>query len=293
MAIKKLPSTGDAPRSTGVPASLAAGGTADSAGFPWQGRTFDHHDTSFSSDQGDAPEEFRQAVRSLRLAAEAVDEKAYSQSEALLNLASAHSAALMALSKSRVLVPLLAEAGDFGLTPEGRTVEKSQELSIVTVAAPDGRRVMPVFTSVETMMTWSVTARPIPVPAPQVALAAAQEATDLIIVDPASPDLEFGVRRTQLEALALAQPTTPAWADQQVLNAFRNSLAGQSSVEHVELQPADPSARLITPETSVVIVLRPGLDRDEVDLLMKTAQQKWATDSTIANRVDSLRVIIR
>ena len=52
MAIKRLPSTGDAPRTTGVPESLVSGGSSDSAGFPWAGRTFDHHETAFADDDG-------------------------------------------------------------------------------------------------------------------------------------------------------------------------------------------------------------------------------------------------
>src|SRR5690606_25064970 len=127
------------------------------------------------------------------------------------------------------------EAGDFGVTHEGKLVEKTQELSIVTLAAPDGRRVMPAFTSVETMRTWNPEARPIPVPGPQVAVAAAQEGTDLVIIDPGTPEREFGVRRTQLEAMALGVHTVPAWADEVVAEAFRASIESDPRVLAVEL----------------------------------------------------------
>ena len=68
MAIKRLPATGDAPRSTGVPESLVPGGAADSAGFPWEGRTFDHHGTAFADDDGSTPPELRAAVERVRAA---------------------------------------------------------------------------------------------------------------------------------------------------------------------------------------------------------------------------------
>ena len=287
MAIKRLPSTGDAPRATGVPESLVPGGQVDSAGFPWAGRSFDHHGTEFADDDGATPPGFAAAVAPVR---ETARRAAGGGGELFAVLADAHAEAILALSACRVLIPLLAEAGDTGLTPEGRVVEKSQELSIVTVAAPDGRRVMPVFSSVEAMRAWNPEARPIPVPGPQAALAAAQEQTDLIIVDPGTPDREFGVRRTQLEAMALGERVLPAWADPEVIAAFRASVAEDPRIARIALVPGDPEARLLAPETDVVLGLVPGLDRAALQELVVAAQQRWAADAIIAARVDSLRV---
>ncbi|WP_449283627.1 SseB family protein [Leucobacter sp.] len=287
MAIKRLPSTGDAPRSTGVPESLVPGGAADSAGFPWAGRSFDHHGTAFADDDGATPRAFAAAVAAVREAALQADRE---DAERLRRLADAHAEAIRALSGCRVLIPLLAEAGDTGITPEGRAVEKSQELSIVTVAGPDGRRVMPVFSSVETMRSWNPEARPIPVPGPQAALAAAQEQTDLIIVDPGTPEREFGVRRTQLEAMALGARVLPAWADPAVIAAFDASVAEDHRVARIALAPGDPEARLLAPETEVILRLVPGLGREGLQELVAAAQQRWAADAIIAARVDSLRL---
>lgn len=286
MAIKKLPSTGDAPRSTGVPESLVAGGPADSAGFPWEGRTFEHHGTDFADDDGETPDELRTAVSAVREVAGAVA-RGDADPDAL---AEANADAILALSRVRVLIPLLAEAGDTGITPDGRTVEKSQELSIVTIAAPDGRRVMPVFSSVTAMRAWHADARPIPVPGPQAALAAAQEETDLIIVDPGSPEREFGVRRTQLRAVALGERCLPAWADPAVIEAFRASTARDPRVVEVLLVPGDPEARLLAPETDVVLRIASGLARDELQEVVTGLQQRWAASDLIAERVDSLRI---
>ena len=283
MAIERLPSTGDAPRSTGVPASLVPGGAEDSAGFPWAGRDFDHHGTAFADDDGATPPEWLAAVAAVR-EAQGADPAA---------LADAHAAALGALSRCRVLIPLLAEAGDIGLTPEGRTVEKTQELSIVTVKGPDGRRALPVFSSVDAMRNWNPEARPIPVPGPQAALAAAQDGTELIIVDPATPELEFGVRRTQLAAVALAARVVPAWADPEVRAEFDASVAGEDRIAGVELTPGDPEARLLAPEVTATLTVRPGLDREALEELLAQTQRRWAASELIAERVDSLRVAIR
>ncbi len=293
MAIKKLPSTGDAPRSTGVPASLVAGGAADSAGFPWRGRNFDHHETAFAGDDGATPEALRLAIARLRESAKQYRKGSAPSPEARDALAAAHSDALLALSASRVLIPLLAEAGDLGVTPEGRTVEKTQELSIVTVAAPDGRRVMPVFSGVAAMRAWNAEARPIPVPMPQAALAAAQEQTDLIIVDPGTPLAELGVRRTQLEAVALGAVALPAWADAEVITAFRVSASDDPRVRGVEIAPADPEARLLEAEVAVMVSLRPGLEQHDLTALLTELQQRWAASEVIAGRVDSLKLVLR
>lgn len=294
MAIKRLPSTGDVPRSTGVPESLVPGGEVDSGGYPWAGRTFDHHETAFAGDDGLTPEAMRLAVAAMKSDAAAFRAAALGgQAEALDKLASSHLAVMRAIATSRFLIPLLTEAGDIGVTPEGRAVEKTQELSIVTVAGPDGRRVMPAFSSVEAMHRWNPDARPIPVPGPQLAVAAAQEETDLIVIDAGSPDRECGVRRTALRGVALADPELPAWADANVRAAFAAALSGESRVEAVALMPGDPEGRLLDPELEVHLLLTSGLDRDALADLLAGLQHRFASSAMIADRVDSMRIVPR
>lgn len=292
MAIKKLPSTGDVPRTTGVPESLIPGGAVDSAGFPWEGRTFDHHGTAFDGDAGDTPEAVERAVETLREAAERANQ-ATSAAEywaAVESIAQAHGNIITVLGTTRVLVPMLTEAGDLGVTPEGKTVEKTQELSIVTVAAPDGRRVLPVFSSVEKLAHWNEDARPIPVPATQAALAAVQEETDLLILDAMTPEAEYGVRRPALRALALGERYVPGWADEEVLAAFRAAVAKEPNVVALWLSPGDPTGRLLAPEVAVNLQLAAGLDRTELSSVLERAQAGWAASDVIAERVDSMSV---
>ena len=152
---------------------------------------------------------------------------------------------------------------------------------------------MPVFSSVETLRRWNPEARPIPVPGPQAALAAAQEGTELLIIDAASPELEFGVRRTQLQAVALDAESVPPWVDPEVARVFDASIAGNPRAVGIELAPGDPEARLVAAETVAVLRVVPGLDRASLDALLLPIQQRWAASETIAERVDSLRVAIR
>jgi len=250
-----------------------AGGAADSAGFPWAGRTFDHHDTAFADDDGLADPALVAAV-------------------AALTEGGSQAAVVDALRSARLLIPLVAEAGDVGVTDEGRTVDKTQELSIVTVAGPDGRSVMPAFTSVETMRAWDADARPVPVESRRVAMAAASEDTQLVVLDPTSPT-EFVLRRPAVWAIGQDVPWTPCYEDPVVARAFADSVAGEPAVARVELSAGDPLGRFAGPELTVGLALHPGLDREQVQGLVGRLQQRWAADAAVAERVDSMRVALR
>jgi len=300
VAIQQLPSEGwpggERPNTGApLPESLVPGGNTDSAGFPWEGRTFDHHGTAFADDNGDTPEPVQRAIANVRAAVAKLSsaETAEGQLSALNELAEAHARAIASFTAERFLVPLIAEAGDFGLTPEGKKVEKSQELSIVTVQAPDGRGAIPVFTSVQAMQQWNPLARPIPVPGAQVALAAGQEETDLVIIDPGAEETEFVVRRPLLEAFALGQEVLPSWADPGVIEAFETSVREEPAIVEVILAPGDPQGRLQGPETVVGLSLRPGLTREDLQDLTSRLQERWSLHHAIAHRVDSLALQLR
>ncbi|MFJ3384067.1 MULTISPECIES: SseB family protein [unclassified Curtobacterium] len=246
---------------------------ADSAGFPWAGRTFDSHDDAFADDDGLADPAVLAAI-------------------ADLTAGGSQGAVVRALGTARLLIPLVAEAGEIGETPGGRLVDKTQELSIVTVAGPDGRTVMPAFTSVAAMQSWDATARPIPVESRRVAMAAASEDTQLVVLDPTSPS-EFVLRRPAVWALGQDLPWTPCFEDTAVAAAFAASVDGERSVARVELEPGDPLGRFAGPELTVGLALHPGLDREQVGELVGRLQTRWSTDAVIAERVDSMRVALR
>ena len=244
-------------------------GTSDSAGVPWAGRSFDAHPAV--DDDGSAPVDLLDILTRFR-SGDAVE------------------ASVVAIVRtSRLLVPLVARAGAIGTNLKGDRVDKSQELSIVTVSGPDGRNVLPVFTSVDAMSSWNPNARPVPVDAARVALAAAAEGTDLVVVDPTSPT-EFVLRRPALAAIARSVPWTPCYLDDEVLDAFLAAADPEESVVAVQLAPGDPDARLAGAELLVHLSLRAGLDRGRLDALMARLGQRWAESPVIAERVDSLDV---
>ena len=192
-----------------------------------------------------------------------------------------------ALRDSRLLIPLVAVAGELGTNDHGHAIDKSQELSIVTVMGPDGRSVLPAFTSVAAMTAWNPKARPVPATALRVALAAASENTDLVVLDPTSAT-EFALRRPALWALVQTQPWLPSYLDTEVLSAFMDAAELEPAVAAVQLAPGDPGARLAGPELIVQLSLQPGLDQRALDDVVIRLQQRWAENALIAARVDSL-----
>ncbi|MCS5499470.1 SseB family protein [Cnuibacter physcomitrellae] len=245
---------------------------ADSAGQPWKGRHFESH--GYERDDGAASAALIGALTAFREGragqADVVD----------------------AVRTARLLVPLVAHAGEEGHTAEGLRVDKTQELSLVTVAGPDGRTVLPVFSSVEALARWNPAARPIPVASRRAALAAAAERTDVLVLDPASPT-EFAVRRPALWAIAQDTPWSPAAESPEVLAAFRSSVAGEASVTAIALAAGDPDARLAAPEVVVELSLVPGLDAAALTALLGRLQGSWAADEVIAGAVDSMAVRLR
>ncbi|MEC5183531.1 hypothetical protein RCH12_000986 [Cryobacterium sp. MP_3.1] len=274
---RNLGSTGR-PDPAGGSAGGAAGDTsADSAGQPWANRSLD--DTAFADDDGLAPPALLRALRRFQ-ARETGEEDVVD-----------------AFRSARLLIPLVTalgadEAGtasDGAAGPHGLRVDKTQELSIITVAGPDGRAVLPVFSSAAAMHRWNAQARPVPADAVRVALAAAQESTDLVVLDPTA-DTEFAVRRPALWAIAQSGPWTPSYASRSVAVAFEESIATELSVLSVSLTAGDPQSRLAGPELLVRLELVDGLNRAVLDATLARLAARWAANDVIATGVDSLRV---
>lgn len=258
------PSAEGAARLAGFAASLA-----DSAGQPWQGREFD--DNPFGDDDGSAPPALLGALAAFRAGETGAE------------------TVVDALRDVRLLVPLMADLGDEGTNDVGMRVDKTQELSIVTVAGPDGRTVQPVFSSVTALQAWNPSARPVPVDSRRAALAAAAEGTELIVLDPTS-ETEFVLRRPAVWAVAQGTPWLPSDRDAEVQEAFQRSIASELGVHDVALLSGDPGNRLAGEELVVRLSLAAGLMREELDAILSRLAQRWAADDVIATRVDSLRV---
>ncbi len=242
---------------------------SDSAGVPWEGRSFQSN--PHSGDDGSADPALLAALTAFHAgegsAAAVVD----------------------AYRDARLLIPLVAEKGEEGVGPTGLAVDKTQELSIVTVAAPDGRQVLPVFTSVQAMGRWDAAARPVPADGIRTALSAAADDTDLIVIDPGS-ETEFVIRRPAVWAIGQGQPWEAPQTSPEVFAGLQESIGSELGVLDLSVESGDPRSRLRGPELVVSLHLVDGLDQAALDAILQRLASRWATDDRVAVLVDSLTV---
>lgn len=242
---------------------------ADSAGVPWEGRAFEPN--AFAGDDGSADSDLILAIENLHTGVGSVVE------------------VVDAFRKARVLIPLLANLGEAGEGAHGQTVDKSADLSIVTVETPDKQNGLPVFSSVATMQAWNKDARPVPHSAVKAALAAAAEGNTRIILDPGSKT-EFVIRRPAFEAIAKELPWVPSFEDEAVAHAFDQALAGNAELASWKLAAGDPMSTLVSAELELTLLLAKTLTQEEFDALMQRIAKAISESEVIAERVDSLRV---
>jgi len=256
----------------------------DSAGQPFHGRSFSRQ--PFAGDTGEADPGLLGALENFHalVSGEPIPEVEVLQA--------AWCAVVARLRHARVLIPLIAQAGDVGLTAEGKTVEKTQELSVIHVECPDGRAVAPIFSSIETMAAWNPQARPIPVDAKRAALAAGADGLELVVLDPGSK-YSVVLRRTALSSIATGNSYLPPWSNPDVLGAIAQAvrLASSDVVSH-RLVPGDPSQVLAGPEVVVELALRPGLNRGELEAVAAKMTSAWSASEILAATVDGMGLTI-
>jgi hypothetical protein len=242
---------------------------SDSAGVPWEGREL--HENNFSNDDGSADANLIETITKFQRG-EAKNEDV-----------------VAAFSKARLLIPLLADLGDTEIGEHGHKIDKSAELSIVTVGTPDDQNGLPVFSSVAAMQIWNPTARPVPSDAIRVAIAAASEGNTRIILDAEGPT-EFAIRRPAIAAIAQEEKWVHPANDSRVRDEFARVLEGVDEFHGFELEDCDPQSRLHSAELQLVLKLAEGLSGERVQELMQGLAKKLADSSVIAEHVDSLRV---
>ena len=244
----------------------------DSAGTPWEGRSFDEN--PFAEDDGKASPELVDAIaafRAGRLGAEVVIDQ---------------------IRVSRLLVPLLANLGDSDIGAHGQKVDKSAELSIVTVKSPDNQDSLVVFSSVDAMNKWNKASRPVPSDAIRVALAAASQMSTRIVLDPGS-DSEFVIRRPAIAKIAQSLPWRPPENNPSVLQVLQDSITGETLVVGLEASTADPQSRLLGAELQVSLQLQPKAEPALVKDLIERVSSKWSQSEEFATSVDSVAIKLR
>lgn len=149
----------------------------------------------------------------------------------------AEAGVLVALRAARLLVPVVAVLGEVETGPDGLRREKTSDMAVPTLQAPDGRKALPAFTSIETLARWRADARPVAVPLHQALQAAAHEKADTIVLDLAGP-VPYQLTGPALLALAEGRDSADPSADPAVTDALRSVLAGEAGVLRAHLVPS-------------------------------------------------------
>ncbi len=242
---------------------------ADSAGVPWAGREMKSN--PFAGDDGSADPTLAAALGS------------YRASPGVPSLVSV----VEALAPARVLIPILAELELSGAGEFGQQVDKEASAGVVALEAPDGRRALPVFSSVAAMSAWRPEARPVPVESVRAALSAVAEDWALMVVDPAGP-VTVQIPRPAVWAIAQSRQWRPAVSHgivDSVVAAEISAVVG--AVKHIRTVSAAPGRAA---EVAVVLALTPGLDRAGLDAVLTAVNTALAESAVISDRVDSLEL---
>jgi hypothetical protein len=241
----------------------------DSAGVPWAGRSFDIN--PYSGDNGEADPQLIATLSKFRSGEVSAEE------------------VLKALGQARLLIPLIANLGESEEGAHGHQVDKSADLSIVTVLTPDSQRALPVFSSVAAMNLWNPEARPVPNDGRKVALAAASEGNTRLVLDPMS-ETEFVVRRPGIACIAQDLPWLVPANNPEVVEIINSVLADIGQVESFTLVEGDPTCKLLGQELLVVLYLEPGLTEDALKSLEEDFFARISSSERFVELVDSVGV---
>jgi hypothetical protein len=157
---------------------------------------------------------------------------------------------LTALAGARLLVPIVV-LGEAEIDEHGHKREKSSDMAVPTIEAPDGRRGLPAFTSLASLQAWRADARPAPVPTRQAIEAAWSERAEALLIDLAGPHF-FELSGPAMRVLAQGRTPGDILTDPQVAAALRELLAGQAGVARAHLLPSQQADALLA------LVLAPG-----------------------------------
>lgn len=96
-------------------------------------------------------------------------------------------AMLAALTRARLLVPVVAMLGEVEYDENGLAHDKTSGMAVALLQGQDGRNALLAFTGTESLARWSADARPMPAETRLVATAAVQEGAAAIVLDIAGP----------------------------------------------------------------------------------------------------------
>lgn len=216
------------------------------------------------------------------------------------------------LSRMRVfaaVVPTVAETSEHEHSghdhEHGETLhgDKAADVALVSLQSRDGRRALPVFTSVPALTSWNPQARPVAAWMPRACLSAVDEGNELVVVDPGA-ETTFVVRRPAVWALGQQQDWTPSYQDPSLARAVGSVVDLVPGLERIGLAPGPGVATQTAsgqvlpgggagPELKIVAFPEPGMDEAGLRLMAATLQQLLGEIPTLTERADSVEITVQ
>ena len=192
-------------------------------------------------------------------------------------------AVMVALARSRLLVPVVATRGATLGAVEGAAPRSAPDAvedaapDAVEVAAPDaaqmalptligrdGRSAVPAFSCLDALNAWQAGARPVPVTTAQVCQAAGEQEC-AVVIDVAGP-VPFVIEGARLEALARGESGPPPFQDPEVREAIAEAVAGERAITAFTLEPGGEEHDLV-----VALTLAPEVTGPDAESLVALA----------------------
>ncbi|MFE3457287.1 SseB family protein [Nocardiopsis aegyptia] len=145
---------------------------------------------------------------------------------------------LDALSRSRLLIPVVAVATETGKGVGGLTKDKHSEVAVPVMTGKDGRRGVLAFTSVDAVRRWRADARPVPFTTKDACQAAVEEGADALVLDVSGP-MPYTVQGRFLTLLAEQGAVPDPKDDPQVLALIYRVTHAEFGIERVRVHPSE------------------------------------------------------
>ncbi|SEM34422.1 SseB family protein [Streptacidiphilus jiangxiensis] len=159
---------------------------------------------------------------------------------------------LALLATARLMVPIVAVLGEVETDANGLRHEKTSDMAVPTIQAPDGRKGLPAFTSLESLAAWRADARPAPVPASQAVQAAWSEHAEALLIDLAGP-VFFELSGAAMRAVAESRAHVAALRDPAVADELRAILGKHAVVLRAHLLASEQAdgqlVLIVAPDT--------------------------------------------
>jgi hypothetical protein len=155
--------------------------------------------------------------------------------------------------------------------------EKESEMALA-VLEHEGRQVLPVFTSIPSMLRWQSDARPVAVVAEAAGLQAIAEGMAGVLVDPADPHAHV-ILGHELRALVLGYPLVPFHEDPAVASALERAVSREPAAATAWMEPG-------AEVDAVVTVLIPDLPVEQARPIAERIAEAVASDEAVRLRVE-------